>query len=1701
MQQKLIKVISVILVTAILYANSSAVISYAADNFLSEKEIENQGTSTKSENVEFDVYYDGGKHSATADINATDTKLNIAINVKKAGYLKDAVVDFSDTNFTIAQTEESEYIQSFDATNKKVVFNQINNGVNALETINIAADKKDEINQDMFSKDNVIKLTATYVNAKAEEIAIEKGIVIHTDWNAQEAKANLQYEITKYIPYATNGVSKLITQGKVTSYVENSVLPIKETNIEIIAPMINNQYPEEVTVVPSTTNATNGDLNGEKFTTDNWTYDNATGKIIINVKNDAIDGKIKWVKDTADQYIVTYIYSSDVYDAVKDSSVRLTYNVSSRLNLYGNGVTEISAAVDGYQDQTDKLGEIVEFTTEAIASLNKGYLYNNKNATDENKKETEYTTKYTANISYADIIDSLILRQEIDQFVTDQGQEQATTIADTNYAYNKILKISKQEFDKVFGEEGQINILNNAGEILETINKDTYVDNGSIVIDLSKFNINNITIQTSKPQKEGNITFEITKALAKNIDYSTNQIKGFVALKTSMIGNVKNADTNIVEVLKENNISLEEPSQKVGVTTSNNRLSTIVKNENVELKVTLENDSADDMMYTNPTVKVDLPSNIETLDVKTAQLFFDDELTIKNVNVVDNDNGTKSIIASLEGTQTKYNNPAVQGATIVFTSDITLNKLTPTTNTTVEATAVNGDTDNTVATNQTDVKYVAPTGVVATNTMTGYNGEETLEAINGEAKEALIATKADQKEVTFTMNVINNYENTLDNVVILGRTPFAGNKDVITSQNLGSTMDMPLTTGITVSGIDSSNITIYYSENGEATSDVTNASNEWKTDVSDYSKVKSYMITLNNYTMNTGASFTFSYKAMIQANLDYDKAAYENYAIYFNNNQSSGTISDKLSATKIGVTTGSIAKLDAKLTSKAGDGARVKSGDNLEYELTINNTGSLKADNVTITIEMPDGLTYSPEDGEDYEIKYIEPVFPEIPIKPDGTDEDETEHDEDSTQDVPEYDTTVIEGKTLLIIKLKDIDPHSSVTKNLVFKTISTAQEEITVQMKATVNYGNDGAIETNTVSNILTKVYFNAKVIKTTNEYTYIKEGDMYTYKLSLKATKAGYENISVQNTIVTVTLPEELEYDSIVLEKYNADLVGNEDISSSASVTAKENVVTINIGDLDSGRGKTLTLNLKVKTLADGVYTKDIVTKATIQADHTAVENIEDAIETINKAGIKATQTCNIPEGTTISSAEDFAYSFTLENLSAIRLEDVKFVDYLPEEVQFKSLEVVYSDGTMNTSVKTNDDKSVETTLHINSKDKVIININVLAKSLDKDTEISNKAKISHELVSEFETNSISHVIKMFNKDDMNIGSGSESGNNNNKQTKKIIGTIWIDENKDGIKDASEQKVADVKVLLLDNSTGNIALDANNNECITQTSKDGAYMFNNIMPGKYSVIFLYDSSNYSPTEYKKDGVDDSQNSDAIDKTVIYEGKTQIAAVTEEIVVSDSNRYNIDLGIVEDPKFDLKLDKVVKSITVNNTKTTTEHEYNSKLAKIDFESKYAASSSMVVEYKFTITNEGGIPGYVKKLADYLPAELKFNSELNNDWYEGKDGVIYNNSLANTVINPGESKEVTLILTKNMNSEDFGLINNSAEIYETSNDYGALDVDSTPGNKSTSEDDYSTANVLTSIKTGGIIVYTTLTLTVIAIVGVGLYMIKKKVLK
>lgn len=55
MRVKMEKVISIMVIVMLVLVSMSPIISYAEEN------LENQGTSTNNENVEFDVYYEGRK--------------------------------------------------------------------------------------------------------------------------------------------------------------------------------------------------------------------------------------------------------------------------------------------------------------------------------------------------------------------------------------------------------------------------------------------------------------------------------------------------------------------------------------------------------------------------------------------------------------------------------------------------------------------------------------------------------------------------------------------------------------------------------------------------------------------------------------------------------------------------------------------------------------------------------------------------------------------------------------------------------------------------------------------------------------------------------------------------------------------------------------------------------------------------------------------------------------------------------------------------------------------------------------------------------------------------------------------------------------------------------------------------------------------------------------------------------------------------------------------------------------------------------------------------------------------------------------------------------------------------------------------------------------------------------------------------------
>ena len=197
-----------------------------------------------------------------------------------------------------------------------------------------------------------------------------------------------------------------------------------------------------------------------------------------------------------------------------------------------------------------------------------------------------------------------------------------------------------------------------------------------------------------------------------------------------------------------------------------------------------------------------------------------------------------------------------------------------------------------------------------------------------------------------------------------------------------------------------------------------------------------------------------------------------------------------------------------------------------------------------------------------------------------------------------------------------------------------------------------------------------------------------------------------------------------------------------------------------------------------------------------------------------------------------------------------------------------------------------------------------------------------------------------------------------------------------------------------------------------------------------------------------------------------------------------------------------MKLDKVVSRITLSSPDYEKEvYNFDNKIAKVEAQNKYVETTTAVVEYTIRITNVGEIAGYAKSIVDYIPVDMTFNSELNPNWFIGKDGNGYTTSLSNTIINPGETKEVSIILTKKLTADNTGTERNVAEIAESYNEYGIEDVASTNLNKKDGEDDMSSSDAVILTSTGkeksSII---GISIGLLSVITLAVYQIKKRVI-
>ena len=1716
-------------------------ISYAADK--NNEKLDKQTEATIHKNVKFDAYFENDTsktHYNVADVNDANVAINLDINVQEEGYLKNASISLkneneeNDINYKISKVQDdSEMVQ--ENSDNKISLRQINKDEDIKLKVFISPDLDEKINLNRLDEITKITLNAVYVDGKGNETTIEKDVDLSIGWTG-EYEIDASQKLIKYIPLDLNGTKKVLVQLELDTRLNNEenkiLLPIESTNIDIDVPKFNGVLPEKVYVSANSTKATNGlDAEEVKFDKDNWSYDKNTGKLNINVKNEEKDNEVTIGKES-DKYLITYTYPESAYQSIDNSKMQLNQNVNIKINVYKNeGTNTVECNLNEKIELTETVGKILSL--QALTNemqIGKGKMYANVNST-EKTEETPYETKWKINVGYTDNLDSISMQDEKEEFEDERGNLYNIT----PYIKYKQTIIKREDFMQVLGQNGKIEIYDEEGILLGIVEEGLRVDeNGDYLVEYIG-DIHKIYLKTTTPIAEGNITITNKKVIMGNLPYTKENIEGFSKIiSTSSVSQKEKESKDYLKVdeAKNENI-LENTLTRAKLTISKNTLSTIVNNENVELKIELGNDKEDSDLYVNPVFDIELPQYIEDINVKEYEILYDDELVMDDIQKLEH-NGQIILRVSLKGIQTKFSKGSItNGTNIVLNTDIKVNILTPNIKDQIKMYCYNQNAsgyDNTVETTNgtaglsvTDIEYAAPMGLISISNLSNYEdtGKQLMSVKQGTIVDKIqVYQKA--RAAKMNLNLVNNTGNVCNSINILGRIPFKGNKSVEKQEDLGTTIDTYIRSYINSNNqIPAENIKIYYSENGEATRDLNNTNNGWSTNINDYTKIKSYLIVIEGYDVKPGEGLNFSYDLEIPANISYNNNILTNYATYYIEKSEEANREEISEADVIGITTGKgpDLKIEQSVSGMDEDNT-IGEYKLLKFTINVRNDGTETANEVIIKDELPKWTQYVKSyNSLNTSITGVE-EYPHEPTKDDMANWNVIKNGDYENGNAP-----IVEWK------IPSISPGETVTKEIEIMTLDepdiyryykdypgfTIGEDGKYYIVSNKNENNNITEQKSEITdvpeieikNIATVTASNfAAELKAESNSIKLKTSDLQVDEdagliendeliqgmdISLVISVSNQSDTDKTNIIVEKILPEGLDYISSYISKIDTETGEITQIKGEYDKNTRK--IMLKMDSLASYDSFSVTIDATIGNLNNGEFEKVIETNSTVYADnYEPIETNKISLK-VQKPNLDIQEYCN-NNNEYLQADEEVEYTVVVTNVGNVIASGIKISQSIPEELDIISAK--YTMLGMENSTYEDANGNINVLGMIQPGDSITLKVRAKAKALSEDTSIVLITQVQGDNTEFYITNGINQVIEKSQTAivDPDNNHGQNSGSDTQTVTgSKISGVAWLDANEDGKRDNGEQLLGNIGVIAINADTGDVAKDTNGNTLQTNTNNNGNYLLEGFPLGNYILIFMYDTNVYTTTLYQAEGVGLVLNSDAIERNIVQNGENVLAGVTDVIKLEKSTS-NIDLGLISKEKFDLKIDKTVSRITVQNGEGTKVHNYNnSKLATASITGKQLNKSTVIIEYKIDVTNEGNIPGYAKNIVDYLPKELSFNSELNTDWYLGNDGYIYTTSLKDTLINPGETKELTLTLTKQMTETNTGLINNNVEIQEDYNEKGLKDRDSTAGNNAQGEDDISSADVLITVKTGAALIYTLIVFIALVVLAVGIYLI------
>lgn len=839
-------------------------------------------------------------------ISGKDT-LYIDLNVLTQGYLKNGKITLNtDNNFTwkASITENSVFKGNYIGDTSYITLqDEVVNGSHKTVFGEICQNINDNINN--YSKVNSITLTGTHViendDGTTTETKINKTVNLTVDWyGTTNTYTYINNKKDREIDNLIEGDSAVVDLSFTISE-NNWDLLLEKQVAEVTLPQLNGQNPTSVEVITNDVSSTYNE-NDRVLTITRQSQVDSNGKMTSKIaRTNEYNIKVKYpkqavtssgdtVKFTINVKGYNYGYNNpneefnNPYVSDDEDSVTLIYRHLEEEGYLWNVYPYIGENVYNYKTQNYRY----EISKRLPMAIYNGNVVNEKDT---------YNVEWLVDIGEYTLIDSIKLEEQKENNINKTDKFDDTT---SMYDYVKTTGVYFGGAKNLLGNDGWIKLYDaEDNTLIETFNSSNWssyskyspyaVDTKSIRIETSKpISNENLRVGQVKEIDDQLLTTNYTKSQFENI----NDIDTYLlATLTAPSGVVYDNQTNTTTLSKEALAYYEIQYSRSDITITPDVVSS-QKTENINIEINTRSENFLDADWKNGVFLVELPREILKAEIKDITTNKEDVLISNYYIYKENDKYFIKIFTQNDNLETFK---------ITINADININPLLSSQWLTIKLYDYNENCDN-YSRSETDIydidndqnkldnvgyaqdsikiKNEGTAGILTAEFVTDYDdkGSTTI------APNIADIEKADSsKTATINVSITNDYTGTLSEILILGKVPYENNTYTINGGDLNSKFTANITGPISVPEGLKNYVTIYYSENDIVNNNIADSSNNWKLkeNVTDWSKIRTYIIDLGSYVLGQAENRIFTYEVTVPGGLGYNSASFAHHAVYY----------------------------------------------------------------------------------------------------------------------------------------------------------------------------------------------------------------------------------------------------------------------------------------------------------------------------------------------------------------------------------------------------------------------------------------------------------------------------------------------------------------------------------------------------------------------------------------------------------------------------------------------------------------------------------------------------------------------------------------------------------------------------------------------------------------------------------------------------